>query len=153
MVLGGAIVLLAAYAPELLQETVDRTLAKQRTEPKPTVEFKFDERLRTQEIHANPEAYTSAANSKLAEQMEYLIQAASFQHRTDADTLRAELLLSGLPAATHAVRVGDKPWYRVTVGPFPSNVESGRAMTKLRGLDLDAFLIKREIKPSTNTTP
>lgn len=145
IVLGAAIVLLAAYAPELLQETVDGTLAKQSPGAKPEVKFKFDERLRTQEIRANPAAYSNDADALSEAQMEYLIQAASFQQRADADTLRAELLLSGLPAATNAVRVGDKPWYRVTVGPFPSNVESGRAMTKLRELNLDAFLIKREV--------
>ena len=145
IVLGAAIVLLAAYAPELLQETVDRTLAKQSSEPKPEVEFKFDQRLRTQEIRANPNTYSNGQDALPEAQMEYLIQAASFQQQADADTLRAQLLLSGLPAVTNAVRVGDKPWYRVTVGPFPNNVESGRAMTKLRELNLDAFLIKREI--------
>ena len=149
IVLGAAIVLLGAYAPEWLQETADRTLAKQSDTPKPAVQFKFDEKLRSQEIIANADAYASAADPSVDAQMEYLIQAASFQQRNDADTLRAELLLSGLPATTNAVRVGDKPWYRVTVGPFPSNVESGRAMTKLRELNLDAFLIKREISNDT----
>ena len=149
IVLGAAIVLLGAYAPEWLQETADGALAQKRDTPKPAVEFKFDEKLRSQEIIANPDAYASAADPSLDAQMEYLIQAASFQQRNDADTLRAELLLSGLPATTNAVRVGDKPWYRVTVGPFPSNVESGRAMTKLRELNLDAFLIKREISNDT----
>ena len=145
IVLGAAIVLIAAYAPELLQETVDHTPAKQSSEPKPAVEFKFDQRLRTQEIRANPADYGNGSQALPEAQMEYLIQAASFQQETDADMLRAQLLLAGLPATTNGVRVGDKPWFRVTVGPFPNNVESGRAMTKLRELNLDAFLIKREI--------
>jgi len=145
IVLGAGLVLLAAYAPELLQETMDRTTTTPPAQPKPTVEFQFDKRLRNQKIRANPENYSTGTASSADKPMEYLIQAASFQQRTDADTLRAQLLLSGLPATTNAVQVGDKPWYRVTVGPFPNNVESGRAMTKLRELDLDAFLIKREV--------
>ncbi len=145
IVLGAAVVLLAAYAPELLQETVDRTLAKQSSDPKPAVEFEFQDRLPTEEIRANSSAYGNGQQGLPDAQMEYLLQAASFPQRADADTLRAQLLLSGLPAATNAVRVGDKPWFRVTVGPFPNQVESGRAMTTLRELNLDAFLIKREI--------
>jgi len=148
IVLGAGIVLVAAYAPELFQDTIDRAFTQQRAQPKQTVEFQFDERLRNQEVTANPGTYSNAADPAPGTQLEYLIQAASFQLATDADTLRAQLLLSGLPAKTNGVTVGDKPWYRVTVGPFPNSTDSRRAMTKLRALDLDAFLIKREVKAS-----
>ncbi len=146
IVLGGALVVALAYVPTLLEQhsEVDRVEQNDDPQPKPSVEFRFDERLRSQKITADSKAYVS--DDPLADaNIEYLIQAASFQNQDDADTLRAQLLLNGLPAATKPVTVGDKPWYRVTVGPFPSSVESGRAMTKLRELDLDAFLIKREV--------
>ena len=148
--LGAALVLMLvlafAYAPKLLEEHPEVTNLEpvDEPQPRPTVEFRFDERLRSENITADPQAYVSDAPRADAN-MEYLIQAASFQNQDDADTLRAQLLLNGLPATTKPVKVGDKPWYRVTVGPFPSNLESGRAMTKLRELDLDAFLIKREV--------
>ena len=143
--LGAAVVIAGAYAPELLELAADKRTPPVASTPKPKVDFQFDQRLRSQEVQADPSAYASTqADSDVP--MEYLIQAASFQKQADADALRAEILLSGLPAKTNPVTVGERPWYRVTVGPFTNNVESGRAMTKLRELNLDAFLIKREVR-------
>jgi len=144
IVLGAIIVLAAAYLPEIFQDTVERTLAVKTREAHKPVQFEFDERLRSSEVRTDPDAYADDANPGLGIEMEYLIQAASFQGMDDAESLRAQLILIDMPVQTTAVQVGDKPWYRVTVGPFLSQVEAGRAMTRLRELNLDAFLIKRE---------
>ena len=147
ILLGAAIVVTAAYAPELLEEASGGTIEGSSDNAKPTVEFRFDKILRNQEVQTDPRRYVADPHAPGEEgEVEYLIQAASFQNREDADTLRAQLLLSGLPATTNPVRVGDKPWFRVTVGPFPNSTESGRALTKLRELNLDAFLMKRQVR-------
>jgi len=147
ILLGAAIVVTAAYAPELLEEASGGTIVGSSDNAKPTVEFRFDKILRNQEVQTDPRRYVADPHAPGEEgEVEYLIQAASFQNREDADTLRAQLLLSGLPATTNPVRVGDKPWFRVTVGPFPNSTESGRALTKLRELNLDAFLMKRQVR-------
>jgi cell division protein FtsN len=144
IVLGGLLVLAAANVPEVFREQVQQTLAAKTLEAGERVQFEFPERLRESEVDTDSDAYANDANPASDKEMEYLIQAASFQAMDDAESLRAQLILIDLPVRTNAVRVGDMPWYRVTVGPFLSQVQAGRAMTRLRQLNLDAFLIKRE---------
>lgn len=70
---------------------------------------------------------------------EYLLQAASFRSRDEADTLRAELLLDGMTAAVSAVSSTGGAWHRVVVGPFSTKVEMERTLTTLRSKDLAAL--------------
>ena len=144
VVLGAILVLAGAYLPEVFRETAQETLAVKSLESRESVQFEFDERLRKSEVLADPDSYADDANPGTNATMEYLIQAASFRTMEDAQSLRAQLIRMDLPVSAKAVEVGEQPWYRVTVGPFLSQVEAGRAMTRLRELNLDAFLIKRE---------
>lgn len=74
---------------------------------------------------------------------DYMLQAASFRSRSDADRLRAELLLLDLPATTGEVTVGNSVWYRVTVGPFPDQAASDFARERLRERNLTAIPFRR----------
>jgi cell division protein FtsN len=78
-----------------------------------------------------------------AETRDYMLQAASFRTRSDADRLRAELLLLDLPATTGEVAVGNSVWYRVTVGPFPDQAASDFARERLRERNLTAIPFRR----------
>ncbi|ADZ92944.1 SPOR domain-containing protein [Marinomonas mediterranea] len=73
----------------------------------------------------------------------YMLQAASFRSSTDADRLRAELILSGLPAAIRET-TGENgaPWYRVTVGPYLSRSEKSRAQDKLVAKGIESYTYK-----------
>jgi hypothetical protein len=148
LVLGAAIVLTTAYLPEFLgRESApgagSGTPGAQ--SPSPPVTFEFDTLLRdtqppmvTQSRPRQPAAPTDDGTT------EYLLQAASFRSRDDADRLRAELLLLDLPAQTSAVTVGSSVWYRVTVGPFSDQRSAQQAMTQLRERNLAAMLVKRK---------
>jgi cell division protein FtsN len=144
--LGAILVLASAYLPDLFHDTVEQTLALKRDQPREPVRFEFGARLRDAEVTTDPDVYANDANPNLATGMEYLIQAASFHAMDDAESLRAQLILIGMTVRTTAVQVADKSWYRVTVGPFPSQAEATRAMTRLHELDLDALLIKRRVQ-------
>lgn len=74
---------------------------------------------------------------------DYLLQAASFRNRTDADRLRAELLLLDLPAATGEVTLGTSVWYRVTVGPFEDQASADAALARLHERNLAAIVVRR----------
>ena len=78
-----------------------------------------------------------------AETRDYMLQAASFRTRSDADRLRAELLLLDLPATTGEVTVGNSVWYRVTEGPFPDQAASDFARERLRERNLTAIPFRR----------
>lgn len=138
-IVGGAIVILAAYAPEFLStdavsphaENTGQVVTRQ-----PLVEFEFPQVLKEQEIKADPGAYEVPAPAADTPLNFYTIQAASFRNGADAESLRADLLLNDLPAQIDTRLVSDKVWFRVTVGPFPRKVEADRAMTRLREMRL-----------------
>jgi cell division protein FtsN len=69
----------------------------------------------------------------------YMLQAASFRSRAEADRLRAQLLLSDLPASIGEVSVDNSVWYRVTVGPFPDEAATDAARERLRERNLSAI--------------
>lgn len=131
-IVGGAIVVLAAYAPELLTSEPAAPAEETVAQESPVVEFEFPRLLRDNEIIPDPTAYEIPEPIADAVPAFYTIQAASFQNGADAETLRADLLLENLPAQIDTRLVADKVWFRVTVGPFPRKVEADRAMTRLR---------------------
>ena len=139
---GAAIVVLAAYGPELIQ-TPDTTAASpvQPTETAPKLEFEFPDLLRKTEVTPDPEPYAVPVPEEGEIAATFNIQAASFQALADADALRAELLLANLPVRTSASDVNGQRWYRVVVGPFAKRVEADRAMTRLRERGLGAIWI------------
>lgn len=61
----------------------------------------------------------------------YLLQAGSFRHASDADELRAQLILLGLDAFTKPATKDGATWYRVMIGPIKSSLEMERQRRKL----------------------
>ena len=49
-----------------------------------------------------------------------------------------------MPVSMSRVALQDGSWYRVTVGPYDSQTEAARALTRLRQQDLRAIMLKRE---------
>ena len=143
-------VLIAAYAPEFLSgANSGGTKAQLAPSPEaaPEVTFEFDNLLRNSKVTADPGAYEVQGQTDQPGSIEYLIQAASFRHEAEAESLRAQLLLQDLPANTTSTRLDNAVWYRVTVGPFDSQVLAQRALTRLREQNLDALYIRRR-KPT-----
>ena len=84
----------------------------------------------------------TADDSAHQQPQHYLLQAASLRESADADALRARLILLGMPAKSEKVTLASGTWYRVTVGPFVSQTEAQRAMTRLREMNLSALMLK-----------
>lgn len=74
------------------------------------------------------------------------LQVASFKAEADADALKARIVLAGAPATVVAMEIPDKgTFYRVRVGPFPSQEEMAKAKSQLDqgGIDLNsAFAVR-----------
>jgi len=83
------------------------------------------------------------ADTIASETPSYMLQAASFRSRNDADRLRAELLLLDLPASMGEVNVGNSVWYRVTVGPFADQAAADVARERLQERNLTAIPFRR----------
>lgn len=66
----------------------------------------------------------------------WVIQVASFTRVADADRLRAELILNGLPTSSiSTVNLGDKTYHRVVVGPFDKRSDLNKAQDRLAALN------------------
>ncbi len=123
---------------------------------KPTVEqqqttqkkdnFEFYQLLQDSEVDtSHVDAYQSTPRGK--QDFLYMIQAASFRSNTDADRMRAKLILSGLEARIRKTIGKDgRPWYRVVLGPFESRSKMSRAQDKLVSMDIQSYTyrIKKE---------
>lgn len=53
-------------------------------------------------------------------EQQYLIQVAAFKQQSDADKLRAELIMQGFRATLSPYKSSTATWYRVEIGPFAS---------------------------------
>jgi len=80
----------------------------------------------------------TAAPAKITE---IFIQAASFRNVSDAEQLRARLLLQGLPVRMGQVALQNGTWHRVIVGPVDSTREANKIMSRLRQQNLSAIRI------------
>ena len=141
-VIGAAIVLTAAYAPELLRSTELTSGTEDSAEQQPAVQFEFPKLLRNTTVQGDPTSYSVPKPTAPGEEVIYRVQAASFRDADDAQQLRAVLLLQNLPVELSSSNVKGELWHRVVVGPFTRKLDAERARTKLREQDLPAILMR-----------
>jgi cell division protein FtsN len=89
------------------------------------------------------EAYKSTPKSA-ADYSNYLLQAGSFKSAADADSLRAQLLLAGMPNVTTSkvTSANGSVWYRVRIGPFASRSKLNKAYDQLVRMNLQPLRVK-----------
>jgi cell division protein FtsN len=80
---------------------------------------------------------TTVKPTEPAKNSSWIIQVASFTRVADADRLRAELILNGLPSSSiTTVELDDKGTYhRVMVGPFTNRSDLNKAQDRLAALN------------------
>jgi cell division protein FtsN len=85
-----------------------------------------------------------------ANTMEYILQVGSFRNNTDADKLRAQLILLNLDARIEKVTIRNgELWHRVIVGPFQDQSRLANARSTLVTNQYNALMLKRD----KNATP
>lgn len=70
----------------------------------------------------------------------YLLQVASLRKYSDADRLKAQLLMEGFEVNVRAYKHAGLTWYRVQVGPYLSQKQAKLAQTQLRREHFDSIL-------------
>lgn len=70
------------------------------------------------------------------------LQVAAFEQLKDADNLRARLTLMGVEPTVQEVKVNEKTWYRVRIGPIPSFEELNRLKADLAKQGMQAAVVK-----------
>ena len=86
--------------------------------------------------HDNAEAQT------VVEPGLYILQAGSFSTPGDADRRRAELALQGIDSHVQRVKVNDKNYYRVIIGPTDELDELNLWRSRLRAAKIDVLRIR-----------
>lgn len=72
----------------------------------------------------------------------YVLQAGSFSTETDADRRRAELGMHGMESIIQRVKINDRNYYRVYVGPTDDLDELNMLRSRLRAAKIDVFRIR-----------
>lgn len=73
----------------------------------------------------------------------YVLQAGSFRQLAQADRLKAELALMGMPAMIQTVSIeGGAKWHRVRVGPFTNLQALNEARAELQSNGLKVMVLK-----------
>lgn len=72
----------------------------------------------------------------------YVLQAGSFSTPDDADRRRAELALNGIESHIQRVKVNDRNYYRVNIGPTDDLDELNLWRSRLRAAQIDVLRIR-----------
>lgn len=113
--------------------------------PEDKKRFEFYEMLEKSEVKApQVDAYKSTPKDAKT-QHKYLLQAGSFKSKADAEQMRAQLILLGLPNVhTDASKNKDGTvWYRVRLGPFENRSRLSKAYDKLVQQNIQPLRIKQ----------
>lgn len=91
---------------------------------------------------AAPETQTDTAPQAVIEPGLYVLQAGSFSTNADADRRRAELALHGIESITQRVKVNDRNYHRVYIGPTDDLDELNMLRSRLRAAKIDVLRIR-----------
>ena len=72
----------------------------------------------------------------------YLLQVGSFVSASDADALKARLVLNGFVATVQSVTVNDATWHRVRVGPVNGLQKADEIRRRLQDNGIDSLVMK-----------
>lgn len=108
----------------------------------------------TQEVEAAKQADAARAQAILdgrqpppapprKEVTQFYLQAGSFPERDKAETVRAQLLLTGQNVHIEPGQVASKTWYRVMVGPFVSREQLNAAQLQLGKSGFNNLLLQQ----------
>lgn len=126
-------------------ETKKAVAAAPKAADKQDKRFEFYNMLEKSEVTApEVEAYKSTPRDAKTEHT-YLLQAGSFKIKADAERMRAQLILSGLPNVhtSESAAQDGTTWYRVRIGPFENRSRLSKAYDKLVQQDIQPLRIKQ----------
>jgi len=107
--------------------------------------FTFYDILPNFEVVTPDEEPTTAADvapQAIVEPGVYVLQAGSFSTETDADRRRAELALHGIESHIQRVKVNDRNYHRVYIGPTEDLDELNMLRSRLRAAQIDVLRIR-----------
>lgn len=123
-----------------VDETTEK-ITKKKEEPR----FTFYDLLPNFEVvtqDADEEPIPSAAAQAVVEPGIYILQAGSFSTSDDADRRRAELALQGIESHIQRVKINERNYHRVLIGPIDDLDELNLLRSRLRAAQIDVLRIR-----------
>jgi len=74
---------------------------------------------------------------------QFFLQAGSFRKQSDADKVRAQIILLGQNVQVESGTVREETWYRVLVGPFSTRAQLATAQKQLAGSGFGNLLLQQ----------
>lgn len=138
-----------AQQPASLHEPVENEPAVEEapaaTAEAPPSRFDFYDMLPNFEViipEAEKEVSTDTAERAVVKPGVYVLQVGSFTEYADADRRRAQLALQGIESAIQRVRIGDKTYHRVRIGPIEDLERLNVLRSRLREAKMDVLRIR-----------
>jgi cell division protein FtsN len=125
LILAGLVFLLLTLSQKPLKsgqaskEVLKKVVPVVKPKEEPKIHFEFYSLLTKPNSGASAPNTAPESSSNLPKV--YVIQVASIQNFSDADTLKAKLLLNGYTPLIQKNMIEDETWYRVQIGPFDKN--------------------------------
>ena len=119
--------------------------AAEQDDDKKVQRFTFYDILPNFEMVTQDEVPASTADSAPQAVVEpglYVLQAGSFSTHEDADRRRAELALHGIESHIQRVKVNDRNYHRVYIGPTEDLDELNMLRSRLRAAQIDVLRIR-----------
>lgn len=124
---------------------------ERKTAPSPDRQFDFYTLLPELEVIVPENQARTAAETRAREpaptqttaQGPYILQAGSFQHLQEADSLKATMALVGVEANIQTVTVDRSIWHRVRVGPYAHLTELHRVRDRLARNQIDTVVLQQ----------
>ena len=126
-------------------ETMQEEARSAEPEEKEEKRFTFYEILPNFEVVTPEDELTTEADvtpKAIVEPGVYVLQAGSFSTNADADRRRAELALHGIESHIQRVKVNDRNYHRVYIGPTDDLDELNMLRSRLRVAKIDVFRIR-----------
>lgn len=92
--------------------------------------------------NTSPEVEADTAPQAIEEPGVYVLQAGSFSTHEDADRRRAVLALQGIESHIQRVKLNDRNYHRVYIGPTDDLDELNLLRSRLRAAKIDVFRIR-----------
>ena len=89
-----------------------------------------------------PQSSVDSTPRAVVEPGVYVLQAGSFSSHEDADRRRAELALHGIESHIQRVKVNDRNYHRVYIGPTEDLDELNMLRSRLRAAQIDVLRIR-----------
>jgi len=133
--------LIASTKPLPGTKKTDNSASQKNKKPKP--DYDFYTILPETETPLTDREWVRQKSEPVEKGVSYMLQAASYSAYSDADQLKAKLILNGLTSSIQKVSIENKgTYYRVRVGPFDTSQQVDRARATLATLGIKPMLLK-----------